>query len=1023
MSRRSLFTRTISAALTVAVATPATAADEGGDPDPSSVQLAKPVWDGIDALVGRPVATLDWARFHQYDEACWGELHGPDADPPKEGGDAAMVTPKPDAPGSSYIGGISLAEDRPMLRDDLELRVSATKPRYLIDIPIAYSNDPTTDGQVDTRYWKADAAADFWACMGMAPPNVNWALVSVPPTPTIASCLDALGGPGAVCEPVDDALCTNMEWHESWCGRITYEKLAADDTYCNDAIQDAIDDYVSQTGIGPEVLLLPDVMSGPDGDTEHDMERAYGARVFLQDDATFYDVDARVGRGDAPGVAADEAAKRATWAANGDDVHSCEEFAYESVYDYAELDVAARQHKRDTRWMFDEAYYGGQSLVSNGPVRADIRDRSGNLVWLVNPSYIVDRGFVQWPASDWSAPESQKADKRMYGHWASGTVSYKAFKNVYYYLHRLRRGPDATFQGGSAPLGISRCEAWRNTQRHHYTVSHGWHRLMDQRMRQDGFIDAELETLARKQDELWGTYVAYLRSSDTNERTELLETIDAALEDGARWGCIPDDPTVNTPCDWSPALYTEGLVKVLEAERIRVRDTCTAELGDGTFDDAALHAKFLDPDALGVTITPQWALTDLRTRRNNALARRYTDNTASLRGYFADFVGVDGFTNSGYRDRLAAALATVADDAFVRRTELEKTVSGDFFSVGFSHRAQTAGSDGGASLCDSKPRMRMRNTVDMSLFDLSPSSFYDHWSDLGPPIDLDALAQQATMTEYEEWNNFELDNPNDTFPDFQHAVSIQGSFVHEPGYGTTATGGVTYNAGWSAGFRYRTPLFAAGPLVVSFKLGAEGGVSVAGTVSLTNFVADLPEPDPAELAANGGALVCPAIATTTYTFGVTPSAYAKGYVAIGASVFGLLEVGLRGSLEVVRLSIPITASVTNGNDNPTRTPKITEDVQIEVLLTLMSGTLSVFAELDIGVFSIPLWEWVIARFTGPRLRLYANTQTADVDACWVAELESVFGSETEIEGLPCPCVLRSAEDCLADAIDEQEGDD
>lgn len=1020
MSRPSLFTRTISAALTVAIASPATAADGEGDPDPGSVQLAKPIWDGSDALVGVPVPTLDWQRFHAYDESCWSELHGPDVDPPKDGGDAAMVTPKPDAPAGNFMPGISLTEDRPTLRDDLELRVSATKPRYTFDVPIAYGDDPTTDGQVDTRYWKPDAASAFWSCMGMSPPNPTWALVSVPPTPTVASCLEALGGPGAVCEPVDDALCTNMEWHESWCGRITYEKLSVDETYCDDAIQDAIDDYVSQTGATSEVLLLPDIMSGKDGDTEHDMERAYGARVFLQDDATFYDVDARVSRADASGVAADEAAERAAWAANGDDVRSCEELAYESVYDWAELDTAAGQHKRDTRWMFDQAYYGGQALVANGPTRADIRDKSGNLVWLVNPSYIVDRGFVQWPASDVHATESQMADKRMYGHWAGGTTRFKTFKNVYYYLHRLRRGPDATFQGGSAPLGISRCEAWRNTQRHHYTVSHGWHRLMDQRMQQDGFIDAELETLARKQDELWGTYVAYLRSSDATERSELLETIDTALEDGARWGCIPDDPTVNTPCDWSPELYTEGLSKVLEAERIRVLDACTAELGEGTFDDAALHAKFLDPDALGVVITPQWTLNDLRTRRNGALAVRYTDSAANMRRFFAEFVGVDGATNSGYRDRLAAALAAIGDDAFMRRTEMEKTVSGDFFSVGFSHRAVTAGGDGGASLCDARPRMRMRNTVDMSLFDLDPKAFYDHWSDLGSGVDLDQLAENATQTEYEEWNNFENEAADDFLPDFQHSVSIESSFRHEPGYGTIESGGISYNAGWTAGFRYRTPLFVAGPLVVSLKLGAEGGVAFTGSVSVTDFEGVEPEADEAELVANGGALVCPAIQSTTFAFSATPSAFAKGYVAIGAGVFGILEVGIRGSLEVVRLSIPITATVTNGNDNPTRTPKITEDVQIEVVATLMSGTLSAFAELDLLVFTIPLWEWVLARFTGPQLRLYANTETADIDACWVAELESFFGSETAISGLPCPCVLRPQAECIAEWAEEQE---
>lgn len=1002
----------------MAIASPATAADDGEDPDPSSVQLAKPIWDGEDALVGRPVATIDWDGFLQYDESCWSELHGPDADPPKPCGDAALVTPKPDAPTSSFVPGISLTDGCTALRDDLELRVSQTKPRYTLDLPIAYANDPTTDGQVDTRYWTPDAAADFWACMGMSPPNVTWALVAVPPTPTIASCLEGLGGPAAVCEPVDDALCTNMEWHESWCGRITYEKLAADETYCDDAIQDAIDDYAAQTGATAELLLMPDVMTGKDGDTEHDMERAYGARVFLQDDATFHDVDARAARADAAGVAADEASKRATWAANGDDVYSCEELAYESVYDYAELDTAARQHKRDTRWMFDEAFYGARALATSAPTRPDIRDSGGDLVWLVNPSYIVDRGFVQWPASDAHAPESQKIDKRMYGHWASGTTTYKTFKNVYYYLHRLRRGPDATFEGGNGALGLSRCEAWRNTQRHHYTVSHGWHRLMDQRMKQDGFIDAELETLARKQDELWGTYVAYVRSNDVDERRELLETIDAALEDGARWGCIPDDPTVNTPCDWSPELYTEGLTKVLEAERMRVLDRCTAELGEGSFDDAELHAKFLDPDALGVTLTPQYTLDDLRTRRNAALAVRYTDSVANMRRFFAEFVGIDGFTNSGYRDRLASALSTIGDDAFVRRTEMEKSVSGEFFSVGFSHHAVTAGADGGASLCDSKPRMRMRNTVDMSLFDLDALEFYDHWSDLGPPIDLDRLAREATQTEYEDWNRLD-EAPG--LSDFQHSISIEGAFRHEPGFGTVRGGGISWSAEWNAvGFEYKTPLFAAPPLVVSLKLGAHGGISLSGTVSITDFEADDPPADPAELVANGGALVCPSIASTTFDFNVTPAAYAGGYVAVGAGILGIIEVGVKGSLEVVRLSIPITASVTNGNANPTRTPKISADVQIEVIGTLLSGTLSAFAELNLGVFSIPLWEWVIARFTGPQLRLYANTEEADVDACWVAELESFFQSETEIQGLPCPCVLRPQADCIAEWAEEQE---
>jgi len=168
---------------------------------------------------------------------------------------------------------------------------------------------------------------------------------------------------------------------------------------------------------------------------------------------------------------------------------------------------------------------------------------------------------------------------------------------------------------------------------------------------------------------------------------------------------------------------------------------------------------------------------------------------------------------------------------------------------------------------------------------------------------------------------------------------------------------------------------------------------------------------PEALAMNGGVEPCPSPHTTTTTFSVTPGARSSGFAALGVSVGYVLEAGIKGTLTMVDLSLPIQYSINTTTNNPARTPREDKELQVDLILTLLAGEISFYVALDAVITTIPIFEYVLANWHGLRIDFpLQNESIQNGDLCITTEL-ALLGNTIEAlssESDPCPCRLRPA---------------
>lgn len=938
-----------------------------------------------------------------------------------------------------------------------------TEPRY-----------PVSGYLIDTRYWEDEAESIFLDCLyesdyaaAFAFAQTTDMLVSASPSglpdpDTIEACYDLVDSSfGDPCIKDSEELCLNLEWHESWCGRRAYSENGASPSWaCYQDVENAIDDYMANSGATVEPILLPSKMYRAGEVTEHrGLQRAPGVKIQLSPDTTYGESDhalpnAEVTLADRLAVAAD----RLRWAANGEAVTSCEEYAYEYYQDMSILLDGAKTHQRNPRWTFEAAYAGRDGVgpfISSGPTvhtKSNFRGSNGDLIWLNASSGISDHGFVPWSRASWSAPAHHRQRHRLY-EWqyssAQGGVRLSTFKNVYYFLHRLRKGPTETFEGT--------CDTFKSGLYNHYRVNAAWHKRMNETAANAGFLDEEMELMRGKQDALWEIYQQYLLADDPSVRADLTKMIDDGLREGFAAGCIPNDPSAPTACDWAPSIFSDGVLEMTETWQHTDYDRCVDELGEAEFTDDQLKAKFVDVSNANAGLSQYW-LDILDTERNAAISYPdFTASTAGIRNYLYRMRGgLWAGGSKGYRDRVAQAVSGIGEDSLVRRAEFEKTMGGEFFGTRMQYQIESGGMDGQGA-CASLPTTATNGSVTVRMGAQSSEMLRSEEA-------LRKHAETNYSTPAEESENESESEPEpepESEPECEGSpwecnsnVWINGSLTHEPGYGTTLAGGIGGSLSKSVTiFEKSVPFYSMGWATATLRLGASGFVKASVDLSAQHTTlddgctcdcsdpsenplgADLPDLGiceenagvkceclspteqaardaqmQAQLDANGGEEICNDATVTSINVSTDVGAGISGNASLGISFAKVLEVGIRGSLTLIGVSVPATLSLVWSTANEQRAPKFDHKFRVKFTTEMLSGSLSLYVLLDAVVTTITLFELVLARWSGFRLDVFLlDDRVSAGDMCLTSELAQLTDRH---EILPvndnCPCVLRPA---------------
>ncbi len=924
---------------------------------------------------------------------------------------------------------------------------------------------PVSGHLVDTRFWEEEAASTFLDCLAESDYAAAFAfaqttdlLVSAsasgPPDPTtIEACFDevesAFGDP---CEKDTEELCLNLEWHESWCGRIAYSQNGANPSWaCYDDVQNAIDDYMAESGATEEPILLPSKMYRAGEVTEHPgLKRALGVKIQLSPDTSYGESDhalpnAEVSLADR----FDAASERIQWAANGQAVHSCEEFAYEYHQDMSVLLDGAKTHQRDPRWTFEAAYYGRDGVgpfVTSGPAlhtKTNFLGSDGGLIWLNKRTGMPDHGFVPWTRSSKHADPKHRLRHRLQA-WedsgAQGRTRLSTFKNVYFYLHRLRKGP-------TEPLG-GQCASFRHGLQNHYTVNAAWHKRMNETAANAGFLDEEMELMRGKQDALWTIYQQYLLADDPAVRADLTKMIDDALREGFAAGCIPNDPSVPTACDWAPSIFSEGVLETTETWQRKFYDKCADELGEAEFTDNELKAKFVDLSNANVAFDSD-SLNELNNKRNAALAYPdFTGSTAGIHNYLFFMVGTSGTvtpassTSRGYRSLVAHAVDKIADGTLIRRGEFEKTMGGEFSGTRMQYQTEGGPGADAADACEDVPTSGTNAVLDLRL-----------GSDAREVMRADTnLRRHGHLSAPEGGAEPKCDGAE---WECANNVWVNGGLTHEPGYGTTLSGGFGHSFGrsWEF-FSSAATLGSVGWFTAKIRLGAGGSISAStslqarhsilngectcdcsdATVKNGRVVNDLvlgvceadaaasllddPYKDESVEKCECGPEdeeeteeddICPTPTVSSMGVNVGVGAGLSGHVALGVAFAQVLEVGVRGSLTLIGVSIPASYTVTRSTAGEERRPAWTHAYNVSLVAELLSGSLSLYVALDALVTTVTLFELVIARWSGYRAELpLLSSRVSSGDLCLTRELDTLRRQSHQVYNDSCPCVLRPA---------------
>ncbi|MEM6296306.1 MAG: hypothetical protein AAGA54_33860, partial [Myxococcota bacterium] len=598
-----------------------------------------------------------------------------------------------------------------------------------------------------------------------------------------------------------------------------------------------------------------------------------------------------------------------------------------------------------------------------------------------------DSGFVPW--SRWMAkleedgPElayqpyrlKVSADASVPSGWRSQT-----FKNVYYYLHHLRRGLD--------DAESSLCSDLRDDLYDHYDPSMSWHLAMDRDAKAEGFLVDEMERMRKKQDALWKLYQDFTLSESASHRAALTERIDAALREGYAAGCIPMDPHQPTVCDWAPSLLVDGVMSRIHSYRGVDEAECVAELGSEPFTNADLHAKFVElaphPD---YDPTAYSYVTD---RRADALSRVFTDNSQSMHSYFRKMKGSHdkppgspgvSTLQKGYRELIADVFdLTELQDVLTDRFEERKRVDGEFFSAEFEASGQSTANLDSKNVCKPTPFNTAEGAVRMSIGDVK----FDV---------MEFVANQA---------------PDELFFD----VKVDNDLVYLTDGGYQHCHAATAELGWQFfgdNSQMKLVELPFGEVVIGGTSSGDVSASIKARYCNTHHgTPDLP----ASAQIPQGDVPCVSQETSKSELELAVQGTIDGSAYLALKVIEVLKFGVKGDMTVARLKLPIKWSTETTTFNEDYAPKTKKKHRTSLKLDLLAGKLSVYLAFDAKVFKVTVFDLVLVDWHGLRLEKPLIDSEGNYDLCLSTEIGLIgagaIGWENNADS--CPCRLRSA-DC------------
>ncbi len=958
-----------------------------------------------------------------YDEGCWEEF-GEQAHPvwidpvTRARADHRLTTTKDELQAHFPDGGGPVANLFPEPEGEGELlkaREASVLPAYSLnesDLEIAAGiqdvgdeTTPMTSGAVDLRYMDESSLPEVAATIAEALSNtggeiqVETSSAGVTMTgenidvEVVSAEFQAAGGvPQSCLEPTPE-MCLDARWHDSWCGRQAFEEHGADPAWiCAEALRDSVDDFVLQNGgaVGP--VLEPETTYEGGTRFEHvGNVRASGLTIPLLDDSDYMESNegALPTELKAADVAA-RAAKVAGWASNNATL-SCEEFAFEYHQDASNLDEVAKAHQRDPQWIFDVVMFGRDGLGpytdAGSRYRPDFRTDAGSRIWYLDTDVGGgDFGFVPWerygigsPLPDPDMPHRIKGEYDV--HYPS-RWRYKTFKNVYYFLHRLRKGAGDDFQGT--------CVDYKEELYDHYHPSMVWHFGMDRTAKQEGFLVDEMERMRRKQDALWKLYEDYSLSDDPSHRQELTERIDAALREGYASGCIPMDPNQPTVCDWAPSLLVDGLMERVHHFRGADEAACEAELGPEPQSNASIREKFVEvPWRTEYDATAYQAVVD---RRNEALSWSFTSGAGPFGRYLHLMKGSGQGLYAGYRD-LVVDLFTASGvrDALTTTIEEKRAIDGEYFGAGFETFGQSTANLEVSRACDPVPFNTAEGAVQISL----------------GGVGIDVLDAASTGT------------PDELFVN----VHISNDLVWVPGGGFQNCHAIGVEGGWSI-WEYAPDTMSLGSvgiveLVAGLKAAGDVSASAGGRYCHTDHAL---QPLPEDQLIPNGDHPCGEATTNEASFTLSLGGRLDGYAFLAVQVAKILRFGVKGDLTLLSLDMPTTWSTSTTTNNPERTPVTTDRRRTVLKLKLASGKLSVFVDLNLGVVSVEVFDLMLVNWHGLHLDKPLADTEGEYDLCMTTEIGLIGAGSIGHESDPCPCRFRPANCHDDDETSDDEGD-
>jgi hypothetical protein len=581
-----------------------------------------------------------------------------------------------------------------------------------------------------------------------------------------------------------------------------------------------------------------------------------------------------------------------------------------------------------------------------------------------------------------------------------------------------------------------------------YEVSIGWHKQMAQAL---SWVHPDhLEELDRLQIELLAKWKDYhykwiwsfpcriggrtgmhcdsqARFDAIAEADALRVKIDEAIADAALLGCLPANPDDITPCDWAPRLAADPIHDAYESHTRRLYDRCVSEHEDPILDNNALDAIFLNPwlvlpepqsafAAVAGTVCPlsqssfsgNYALTNAQITacQLQFKANDHTANPAALERYWRD--------RFRYLQVLEARMAQDYgnDGALWNTSNYEKSIGNSTAGLAVRFDSEAGYDPAQARICDKGPAMGNHASIDISLFGLPVKQpVFDHkidvaneWSDWHDGYHADHGASWGTYTQ-----------PPPSLSDYSTAsgvdakvrdsLAIGGNFIYnEEEVGASVQASTTpYRFAVGAGVSARLP---AGPIDFVLSAGIEGSVGI----TLSHSVSYLATRD-------SSAAGCGAWAFTT-AVSVSPFAGVDGFFSAGVAA-GPIEVGLKGVLTLVKLSLPITLSAgltaqdvdPDGDGATDRVPVFNVDLDADLVLTMMSGRVSVYFALNLWAVTITIFELVLFQFEGPQLRLSQLDEYMEGKwPCLIQEVRSIVKGVRKTDR-GCACFLLSSAEC------------